>query len=175
MNKIIAIFLTTVFALNLLGPIVVFKVQQYEARREAVQHIKNGLPDACLTQIFIKKEHLKSLLWLDNDEFRYRGKMYDVVKGQKDGKGNIVYYCYDDTLESFLYTRLQKHVKNLKKTKKTRNASVKITFKYFPRKTTYSVVRNSESLKQREHSFFNYTFFYNAPMLEISGPPPKLV
>lgn len=175
MNKITAIFLTAIFALSLLGPIVLFKVQQYEARREAIQHIKNGLSDASLTRIFIKKERIQKLLWLGDDEFRYRGKMYDVVKGQRDDKGNMIYYCYDDSLESFLYARLHKQVKNSKKTKKTRNASVKITFKYFSRKNVYSVVKNSEFLKQREQSSFHYTFFYNSPTLEISAPPPKLV
>jgi hypothetical protein len=175
LNKITAIFLTTIFALNLLGPIVIFKAQQYEARREAIQQMKKGNSGVGMTQIFIKKEHIKSLLWVRDNEFRYHGKMYDVIKEQQDDKGNIVYYCYDDSLESFLYERLHKHVKDSKKTKKTRNASVKVTFKYLPKRNVYSVVKNCAFLKQRDPSFFNYTFFYNAPTLEISGPPPKLV
>ncbi len=175
MNKITAIFLTMIFALNLLGPIVIFKTQQYEARREAIQQMKKGNSGAGMTQIFIKKENLKSLLWMRDSEFRYRGKMYDVIREQQDVKGNVVYYCYDDSLESFLYKRLHKHVRNSKKNKKTRNASVKVTFKYLPKKNVYSIVKNCEFLKQRNPSFFNYTFFYNSPTLEISGPPPKLV
>ncbi|HEA31041.1 MAG TPA: hypothetical protein ENH91_13795 [Leeuwenhoekiella sp.] len=175
MHKIIALCLTTIFAFNLLGHIVLFKVQQYQARREAIHNIKSGLPDAQLTRIFIKKENLSSLLWLGDDEFRYRGKMYDVIKKRQDYKGNTIYYCYDDSLESFLYSRLTKHVKNSKKNQKNRNTGAKITFKYLSRKNTYSIVKVHAVVSEHSQPFFNYTFFYNSPTLEISGPPPKLV
>ncbi|WP_031428373.1 hypothetical protein [Flavimarina sp. Hel_I_48] len=175
MNKIISLFLTIIFAFNILGPILLFKVHQYEVRKQSILRIKKGLPDAHLAQIAVGRENSKHLLWLGDDEFRYRGKMYDVVRAQQVNNGNIIYYCYAGSQESFLYSRLSKHLKDAKKNKKNRSLTAKITFKYLSRKNTYTVIEDQEFSIDHIRSFFNYSSHYSSPTLKISAPPPKVV
>ena len=49
--------------------------------------------------------------WINEYEFRFNGQMYDII--DKEEKGDSIYlYCIDDSIESELYSILDKFIEN---------------------------------------------------------------
>lgn len=53
----------------------------------------------------------KDFKWHEDDEFEYRGQMYDIIREEAHGN-KIWYYCYWDKAETKLLKHLSKYVSN---------------------------------------------------------------
>jgi hypothetical protein len=95
------------------GYFIVFKCLQFNVRSEIKSVIKEGmaLKDLSLIKIHISKyspdENLLS--WKEENEFLYKGNMYDVVR-QEAHYDTIYYYCINDLKENELFSGLDKQV-----------------------------------------------------------------
>jgi hypothetical protein len=99
---------------NVLGYLIVFKSYQYAIKNEIKSKIRNAVPDKDLViikfscqDIHSRKNHYKKT---DDNEFRFGGKLYDIVRSKVNGDTTI-FYCINDTREEQLYSNLDAYVK----------------------------------------------------------------
>lgn len=175
MKGFCAILLTLIFTFNLVGYLVVFKVQQYQIRREIIHNIERGIPESQLTCITVNQENKNKIIWKHKKEFRYQGEMYDVVKVEKLDEETTVYYCINDSQETHLFAKLDKHLKKTGKNKNQQNFPLKIVFKILPKPDSRfgNLIDTVSEVNQKSN--FKYAEFYTSPELEISSPPPRIV
>lgn len=86
-----------------------------------------------MVTIVIDKNSEKKVSWMDDHEFRYYNKMYDVVSATDSGN-QVVYTCYEDENETNVVSELVNHIKNVASPYSSRNTSLKDhwpTDKYF--------------------------------------------
>jgi len=92
-----------------------FELFQVHNRAEIATMITRGIPSHKQIILGFDRQELISsvtgLRWIDENEFRYQGRMYDIIN--KEEKGDSVYlYCIDDSTESELYAVLEKIIEN---------------------------------------------------------------
>ena len=121
--------------------------------------------------IFSLKEKNEKVEWEESRrEFRYKDKMYDVVKIEIH-KDSVVYFCLHDGDEETLLSNFDKLVKNsLGNNSKSKNNGVKELSKYNFNHINeiYLSVKNINFYPLRPH-------FYRSITIEIQSPPPKIV
>lgn len=62
-------------------------------------------------QLSFKEDESKQLCWEDEQEFSFKGEMYDVIEKTTEGN-HIVIRCIPDKKETSLINEYQKHNKN---------------------------------------------------------------
>ena len=87
----------------------VFKIFQVKYKQEVLEVIEKGVLEDKLAVFVFNGEDLMNgstkIQWIEENEFRFDNKMYDVVKTET--RGDSVYlYCLHDENESRLYTIL---------------------------------------------------------------------
>lgn len=113
MRSVVATVLLLSMLFQAAGYLFVFKIQQYQIRQEIKQQIKAGVPEAELVLLKIpktleEKPH-PTFQRIDKREFRYDGKMYDIVR--QEGHGDTTwYYCLSDEKETQLFANLDELV-----------------------------------------------------------------
>ncbi|MEH6406547.1 MAG: hypothetical protein V7767_04635 [Leeuwenhoekiella sp.] len=173
MKRSCVFLLLSIFIFNLGGNFIVFKIQQYQVRREIIQRIRQGIPTEQLSLITIKHNQTKTVIWKESDEFSYDGIMYDVVKQELQADKSIVYYCVKDDMETALVIKLYKDLKKSQKTKNNRLYPVKIAFKILPSQAEKLPQENNFKIKDEISSYYNVAYSTLKP--EIKSPPPKIV
>jgi hypothetical protein len=98
-----------VLLFNIGGVFVVFKIQQYSARKEMKRKIKESLHSSDLLVISISESDTVQPDWQDDHEFRYKDTMYDVVR-TKHIASTTFYYCINDEKESVLFDHLDEEL-----------------------------------------------------------------
>lgn len=93
---------------------MLFRVQQYQIRRDIKRQIMRGIPDEALCALSLSEANASEFFWLEDDEFFYRGSMYDVVRKVALSETEAVYYCINDVLEEKLFAHLDLLVKRHK-------------------------------------------------------------
>ena len=148
-----------------------FKVLQYKTRREIKMRIKQGVPEEELHMItFAPGEQID---WVrEGKEFRYKDNMYDIVR-TGNSKDTVIYYCVNDTEEKVLFSTLDELVKKdmNEKSGATNNPSkhlLKLLLNLY-HETSSSVVISPRMITIN----FHYLFYWTAPGLELSTPPPE--
>ena len=95
------------------GYLVIFKARQYQIRKEIKHRIKAGVPENELILLKIPQALEKSrnpvFQRIHAREFRYDGKMYDIVRSQVNGD-TTWYYCIADVQETRLFANLEELV-----------------------------------------------------------------
>lgn len=95
------------------GYFLFFRVQQYQIRYEIKQQIQAGVPEAELVLLKISRciqENRNEFQRIHDHEFRYQGKMYDVVRQEQHGE-TLWFFCLCDEKETLLFARLDEQVK----------------------------------------------------------------
>jgi hypothetical protein len=110
-RRISSISLLFMLLFQATGHIFVFKIQQHEIRREIKRRIKAGVPETELVLFKILDEKPDpAFQHVEEHEFRYDGKMYDIVRGESHGD-TTWYYCVSDEMETQLFANLEDLVK----------------------------------------------------------------
>lgn len=106
-----AIALLFFILLQAAGFIVVLEIQKHGIRQEIKQQIKAGVPEAELVLWkFCEGKSEPAFQRIDEHEFRYGGKMYDIVRQESHGD-TTWYYCLADEKETQLFAQLEELVK----------------------------------------------------------------
>lgn len=173
LKKACSIFLLLVFSFNLVGVAIVFKIQQFQIRREIKHQIMQGVPDEKLCRISVSDVNASDLFWLEDDEFFYHGSMYDVVRTVALSETETVYYCVNDVLEESLFANLDALVKRHKSSQKPLSGFVKKLYQllaglYFKEKETLPF-----SVSAIVNSGWHYLTAYRSVFLSITSPPPQ--
>lgn len=114
MRILLAISLLLLLLFQTASYLLVFKIQQYQIRKEIKQQIKAGVPEEALVLLKIPlsletSAHNEHFQRIHDREFRYRGEMYDIVRQEQHGD-TTWYYCLWDEKESELFAQLDKQV-----------------------------------------------------------------
>ncbi len=111
MRSAVAVTLLLSMLFQAAGYFFVFKILQHEIRWEIKQQIKARVPEAelVLFKICEGKPH-PAFQRVEEHEFRYGGKMYDIVRQEAHGD-TTWYYCLADEKETLLFANLDKLVK----------------------------------------------------------------
>lgn len=178
-NYIISTLLLLTFVFNIVGYDVVFRVTQYQIKKEVKRKLKAGVDKQKLHTIVVPKSWLsqdnKDFKTIHEREFEYKGVMYDVVT--KTEKGDLVYFkCISDKEETKLFAQLDEHIKNhVSAFPQTKNKNQKLYKKiakdYF-----------APNIKQYQITFVFIQKAYSpfkVPLTnmfsEVTCPPPRLV
>lgn len=104
------------------------------------------------------KEESKQLFWEDENEFRYKGEMYDVI--EKKDKGNLVLIrCIPDKKETRLLNEYQKNNK-----RNTSNSTIAQLI------TTQFILPADHSLKPPVKLVNNYFSHYSSHLQKMASP-----
>lgn len=96
------------------GYYLYFRIQQQHIRHEIKQQIKAGVPEDEIVLLKLSRtiqDNWDEFQWIHDHEFRYQGKMYDIVR-QEDHGETTWFYCIRDEKETLLFARLDEQVKN---------------------------------------------------------------
>lgn len=171
LNNIFALFLVTVVAFTISGPMLVFKAQQQQVRHEIKQKIKAGVPDSDLHLIKIPHELEKTrnsiFKKIHSKEFRYQGKMYDIVRFEQY-TDETWYYCIADEEEEELFAQLDELVTKEMNGKKKLQVPTNILNLYYGSIEVFELPALSKKSLAIGYSFGIKTWS-NPPLLE----PPK--
>jgi hypothetical protein len=111
MRRAFSLFLLFLMLFQTAGTLFVFRIQQHKIRREIKQQIKAGVPEAEL--VLFKSHEGKpnpAFQRVEKHEFRYAGKMFDIVRQESHGD-TTWYYCLADEKETQLFANLDELVK----------------------------------------------------------------
>lgn len=109
MRKIIAVLLSLCLLFNIFGFYTVYLISRRIVKAEMKQYIRELASDAELEIISPDPDAMRNpevFKWIEQGEFRYKGKMYDVVRTEVNN-GRVYYYCVNDTREEAVMHRFE--------------------------------------------------------------------
>lgn len=173
MKRILSIVLLILFAFNNGAFLLLFKIQQFQIKKEIKKEIKENLSLHELTKITIAPNNINQIFWEHENEFRYRGIMYDVVKKEVIDSCSTNFYCITDTQETTLFKKLDILVNRCMDTKKCGTKSLQIFLKFISNLYPFS---HSKLIFNTTSFIFltDLVFFYTQPWEDTSNPPPQL-
>jgi hypothetical protein len=174
-RKILSILFAGLILFNIFGYYVVFKCDQIRVRTEVQAMIRNGSLRGVYEEITIPYPATnRDFTMLDKGEFRFRGKLYDVVSVRFSGT-SMIFKCINDTREEQLLARYEKYstwVAGMNLPEKSRNSQAML----------YHIIKhallNNYSIEAPASSsvvlFFEPARDFNSRNLEPTFPPPKV-
>lgn len=109
-RKLIAAFFIIALLFNAFGAYTMLESMRYSLRKEIKKKIKSNIPVRELHRLEFPMSVLASgkseIHWNHKGEFRYRGKMYDIVRRSVE-KGCLILFCINDTDEERLFEQLE--------------------------------------------------------------------
>jgi len=114
MRRVSASFLLMLYLYNFVGYLTVFYLRESRVHNEVKEIIKATVPDSDLIIFAFSTTSLEngaySLQWIEDNEFRYAGAMYDVVRSHTS-VDSTYFLCMNDILEERLLSDLDRHIK----------------------------------------------------------------
>lgn len=114
MKRFVALIFLFLYLYNFAGYLAVFSVLQYRIKKEVKHRLLSALPASQLTHLSFPlqkgDDQKHSIQWIEKDEFRYEGKMYDVVRMVADDDSMHI-FCVRDDQEEKLLADLGLHVR----------------------------------------------------------------
>lgn len=113
------IFLSLILAFYLafVGIIIcaIFLYARYEIRYQVKERIKQSVPESECVRFSSKELSAveNQVRWIHSKEFRYNGKMYDVLYTEINYQGELIYVCIYDSEETALYKKLKSVIYSL--------------------------------------------------------------
>ena len=167
MKKFVSSILLVTFLFFIFGYQLYFKYLQYEIQREIKSEIEKSADESELTLIVVSSETENEIHWIKkNEEFRYKGSMYDVVKIATEN-GKKVFYCINDVKEKNLIVNYTRH--NKRRRKALLRFGKILSDKYLPKNLSYNFGK-----RKANFHFAEYNRNYNSVYLEILPPPPEV-
>lgn len=165
MKKYLNIFLLITIFLNTSGYVLIYKKQQYDIKKEMFRKISTIIDLRLLTKLKLSKTSLPE--WKDENEIKFNGSLYDIVK--KEDKGSyVILYCINDQKEENVLKNFSKHFDDQNK-----NSSSKRTIAVF----SFNAVVNFIYTLHKESVFSENIIAnkdcYKSIIKNITSPPPK--
>lgn len=115
MRRLLSIFLISALLFNIFGYFFTFRIIQKGYKKQFRKHISSNANEENTEILVISdaviQQRNSPFKWMEEDEFRYYGKMYDIVKSEKKGDQNI-FYCVNDKNEEKLMARFENYLKH---------------------------------------------------------------
>ena len=155
---------------------MVFKMMQYSIRQEMKSYISKNNYEKELETVVIPDIQIASLSsefkYLNEKEFTYKGKLYDIVKTKDDGR-NKIFYCINDTNEERLFAVLSEHIKrNTDQTapfkNKTEQIIINIIKEALPEKPQLIIC-----VAEKNFFYYNFTIDLQEQFIPVYSLPPK--
>ena len=109
MKRTASVILLFIFLFNTIGYYSLFLILNSENKAEIAQMMQSGQH---LETVRIHKSELKNVVFTEGEEeFSYKGEMYDVKEISAEGD-YVIFYCISDHTEKQLLAGLQTHEKN---------------------------------------------------------------
>jgi len=113
MKRVFVFLLLLLYAYNILGYLAMFYGIQRRVKSEMWQVMKADIPETNLVRLVFHTSALKQgaypLTWIDDHEFRYNDRMYDIIRSSVEGDSSY-FLCINDVQEEQLFSQLHKHV-----------------------------------------------------------------
>lgn len=167
LNKILPIILIALISLNTFGFTLVLEYLLYSCKIEFREYAARNLSEEDIT-VFNLSELDKSKLRRFDDEIKYDGHMYDIVK--EETRNNDVYiYCVQDKKEDKLNDIIKEQNSNKKSPNKLNHIVKNLTKNYLNPPKVNKVF--SESIPYNSLESKNYTSHFS----EVLPPPPNFL
>ncbi len=124
MKRFVAIISLSAYLTHLLGYLVVFHVVQQDIRQQMKLLIKEQVADKECVIIAVTRSEAGELQWEKENEFRYRGGLYDVVRTETRSDTTF-YTCINDVREEQLFASLEREVQRQTSTDATDSKTTK--------------------------------------------------
>jgi len=177
-DKLLTYFITIVFILsNSIGVIIVYNQIKFYHKRTIKEQIKqNNFQEVTETLSFSKsdlKNKLVNLEFIEEYEFRYNGKLYDIIT-QWETDDSIYYKCINDTKEEELEEIFVNYVVN---NNHRNDLPLPIKQLLNSLQVEYYLVSNKKIYPQLNSSFITCSEYQNPldEFLSIPDPPPRFV
>jgi hypothetical protein len=168
-----SIFLAILIMCGSFSHIIYFKVQQYSIKQEIKQKLKKGVPKNELFTFTFSEDEIeanKEIEFIEEHEFRYKGKMYDIVYQQRQN-GKIIYQCVSDEQETTLFAQLEQLVEEQSKKNQEKNQQL---FKLLNFQFIVSNISISKLIfPYNEFSSNLYHYSIKTCDSKITSPPPQ--
>jgi hypothetical protein len=172
LKKLFASFFILVFLYTLVGYYPIFLFQQNNIKKEIKKRIKQTVPESELQVLVFNQGTISQINWVDENEFLFKGNLYDIVRFEKNQNGETVYYCINDNQEKKLFASLDKLIQNAFEGKtnseKTHNPVKHLVKDYLP---NGSLVLHTFSIQE-----IKFVSFSDNKEVDFSGttsPPPR--
>jgi hypothetical protein len=171
MQRKYAYFFMTLMIWQLCGFVGYFELSRWQIKKDIKQSIKQGVPISDLTVFTFSTKELDQLTWVEDHEFKFKGRMYDVVS-TKNERYKTKLYCIHDKQEEKLFVGLGDAVsQKLNKTK-----SGKILMGWFDGMKCQLISTNSIQMVFAEiltNIYFATSNFYTFECSSVDCPPPQ--
>ena len=176
-QKIISILFLSILLFQMMGYLLIFKIQQFYIREEIEQRIKVGLPENELVLLKVPANlsggQVKIFQWFHKREFCYKAKMYDIVR-KENHDNTIWYYCLSDEKETELLADLDNLVKQeIDKNTWWKQYKIKLlkllNSQFFRSQNIAALI-----LPEQELHLINYLFSLKTWISLPAIPPPKI-
>ena len=115
-KEIISVFMLFLIISHGVIQFVIFKVFQAKYKTEIVEMMLNDISGIEIVSFKFDKNDLQTgkirIQWIDDDEFRYQNRMYDVVT-RESSNDFLNLYCIEDKNESLLYSYFDRYFQKL--------------------------------------------------------------
>jgi len=176
MRRLLSILLVSAFLFNGFGYYLTYRIIEKGYKKHFRQHIKFNSTTENTEVLVISDTEIQSknspFKWMEEDEFRYHGKMYDIIKSEKQGNNNI-FYCVNDKNEELLLSRFENYLKHHEDTntpyqQKSHRILVQIIKEAIPEHP--NIFLFSEDISNR-----NFCYFFSVQTTVINNIfiPPK--
>mgnify|MGYP001366550868 CR=1 FL=1 len=175
MKRLLSISLVIIFLFNIFGYYLTFQIIEAGYKKNFRLQILNNITSDNIEILVIPDNEMHSkhtpFRWMESDEFKYYGKMYDVIKHEKQGTNNI-FYCINDKNEEQLFVRFEDFIKH--------GETSNLPYQQKSRSIISTIIKDAVNNPQKLGSFpqkkFDYKFYYffsvqTAVVSEIYVPP----
>ena len=152
---------------------IYFKVQQYSIKKEIKQRLKKGVSkDELFTFTFSEYEieNSKELEFIEKHEFRYKGKMYDIVYQERQDN-QLVFHCVSDEQETILFAQLDKLVEEQSKNNQKKNQQLFKLLNFQFISGCFPLIDFIPPLNEFSSNLYHYSI--QTCDSKITSPPPQ--
>lgn len=172
LKKLIVIFLSVCFLLNISGYHIIFYLRQQEIKAEmraAIRMQTYSEDETDFVFLLNDKQSMKQLAWEGDDEFSFNGEMYDVIE-KKTENGKLVIRSIADKQETALLNKAKDHWNQNEKSNKVADELFQLLQSLFHPSTTEELVFIKPSLNRI--SFISLSL--PSQVKKIPTPPPRV-
>jgi hypothetical protein len=175
LHRIAATLALMIILNNLAGFYFAFYLQQATIKKEVKSLLKSTLDESELVKLHFdpNSDEYRKLQWLDEHEFRYDGRMYDIIKSEKDEKNNLTFHCINDIKEEQLFSNLSEQIRRHIEQNPEKNTISKILIKALNLEF-YQAASNDDIITS--HKYDHQIICGQEDYLtdrEIPSPPPR--
>lgn len=152
------------------GYLVSVRLMQYSAKLSAQRVINAGIPKSGL--VTFTAAQIEGATWTEEDEFQWKGAMFDVVEVQQTAEGPH-YICYHDAKETAVKQLMAVFTEHDNESWTTTFSTILISSVYVS--TIFPSIKISDLAPIRSINVFHQKDIYDFLKGGPTPPPPKLI